>query len=73
MQCLYEAGKGHRIQLLDLLCEALNPALYSSRTSGTCTKVDKGHGVSPSNNFPVQQHPIMRKGRLICQAVQKVR
>lgn len=71
--CLYEAGKGHRIQLLDLLCEALNPALYSSRTSGTCTKVDKGHGVSPSNNFPVQQHPIMRKGRLICQAVQKVR
>ncbi|KAL9420172.1 hypothetical protein AB3S75_037870 [Citrus x aurantiifolia] len=71
--CLYEAGKGDRIQLLDLLCEALNPALYSSRTSGTCTKVDKGHGVSPSNNFPVQQHPIMRKGRLICQAVQKVR
>ncbi|KAH9771289.1 Origin of replication complex subunit 3 [Citrus sinensis] len=71
--CLYEAGKGDRIQLLDLLCEALNPALYSSRTSGTFTKVDKGHGVSPSNNFPVQQHPIMRKGRLICQAVQKVR
>ncbi|KAH9771292.1 Origin of replication complex subunit 3 [Citrus sinensis] len=73
VSCLYEAGKGDRIQLLDLLCEALNPALYSSRTSGTFTKVDKGHGVSPSNNFPVQQHPIMRKGRLICQAVQKVR
>lgn len=73
VQCLYEAGKGDRFQLLDLLCETLDPALCSSRASDTCTKVEKGHGVSPSNNFRLQQYPILRKGRLIHQAIQKVR
>lgn len=32
--CLYEAGKYHKISMLDLLCEALDPSSYTSRADG---------------------------------------
>lgn len=31
MQCLYEAGKHGKVQLLDIFCEAVNPDLHTQK------------------------------------------
>lgn len=72
LQCLYEAGKGDQIRLLDLLCEALDPATYNCRISDTCTKVEKDPTGS-SNDSWHQQYPLSRRDHFICQAIRKVR
>lgn len=70
VQCLYEAGKYSRVQLLDLFCESLNHVLYPSRDS--VMSDEKDHGLS-STNDPFQQYSIMQSGGLICQIARRVR
>ncbi|KAJ4720942.1 origin of replication complex subunit 3 [Melia azedarach] len=70
--CLYEAGKGDQIRLLDLLCEALDPATYNCRISDRRTKVEKDPTGS-SNDSWHQQYPLSRRDHFICQAIRKVR
>ncbi|XP_015878379.3 origin of replication complex subunit 3 isoform X1 [Ziziphus jujuba] len=71
--CLYEAGK-HKIRLLDIFCEALDPEAYNSVASDNHTGLGKGFGIStPSDPSMRQQCFTMRKGGFICQAIQKVR
>ena len=72
VQCLYEAGKYSRVQLLDLFCEALNPDLCPQRDS-VCPVVDeKDRGLSLANDS-CQQYSIVQSGSLIRQIVRKVR
>lgn len=72
VQCLYEAGKYSRVQLLDLFCEALNHVLSPSRDSVCHTRDDKDHGLSAINDSS-QQYSIMQSGGFICQIVRRVR
>lgn len=72
LQCLYEAGKYNKGQLLDLLCEALDPDIYNSIGSDTQTTSGKSFEISSSSNHSMAgQH--LRKGGPISQAIQKVR
>lgn len=71
-QCLYEAGKYNKVQLLDLFCEALDPDLYNSMASENQTRSGKGFEVSSSSDhFMARQN--LRKGGPIHKAIQKVR
>lgn len=71
-QCLYEAGKYNKVQLLDLFCEALDPDLYNSMASENQTRSGKGfEGSSSSDHFMARQN--LRKGGSIHKAIQKVR
>ncbi|XP_044500665.1 origin of replication complex subunit 3 isoform X2 [Mangifera indica] len=69
--CLYEAAKGDKIQLLDLLCEALDPTSYNSTTSDSHRKLEKDTGACSLNDCP--QYPMLRRGSFICQVVCKVK
>lgn len=72
VQCLYEAGKYSKVQLLDLLCEALNKDLYPLRDSSCQEGDEKDNGVSLTNE-PCQQYSIMQSNGFICQIGRKVR
>lgn len=74
LQCLYEAGKCNKTQLLDLFCEALDPDTYNSLTSDNQTGIGKGFVQSLSNDHcMLEQNFSYRKGRIICQLFRRVR
>lgn len=62
-QCLYEAAKYHKISLLDLYCEALDPGLDMENIFKM-----------PSSDYGVVGQPSkLHVGGLICRAIRKVR
>ncbi|KAM7273501.1 hypothetical protein ACFE04_028165 [Oxalis oulophora] len=69
---LYEAGKYEKIQLLDLLCETLDPEFYNSlgAGAGTETEIEKN---SLSSDRQSRQYLSLRKGGVIFHAVRRVR
>lgn len=69
--CLYEAGKYHKISLLDLYCEALDPDLYDSRDSDLHLDLENNFRMPSNNQSVVGQHPNLRMGGFICQAIRK--
>lgn len=73
LQCLYEAGKYHKISLLDLYCEALDPDLYDSRGSDLHLDLENNFRMPSNNQSVVGQHPNLHMGGFICQAIRKVR
>ncbi|OMO92333.1 Origin recognition complex, subunit 3 [Corchorus capsularis] len=60
--CLHEAGKGEKVRLLDLYCEASDPESYNKRKA----ELDKDPDVPPSG-------PILIKGHAISEAIRLVR
>lgn len=74
LQCLYEAGKCNKTQLLDLYCEALDPDTYNSLASDSRTVIGKAFVQSlSSDHCMLEQNLSYRKGRLICQLVCRMR
>lgn len=74
LQCLYEAGKYNKIRLLDLLCEALNPDLYTSRASNNHAVLEKDVGVPMATDRCIRRkYSTLRKGGFVGQIVRKVR
>ncbi|KAG6714539.1 hypothetical protein I3842_05G207000 [Carya illinoinensis] len=72
--CLYEAGKYNKIRLLDLLCEALNPDLYTSRASNDHVVLEKDVGVPMATDRCIRRkYSTLRKGGFVGQIVRKVR
>ncbi|XP_059667444.1 origin of replication complex subunit 3 [Cornus florida] len=72
--CLYEAGKYHKVNLLDLYCEVLDPQLYDSSASDNHLGLGKIFRMSSSGRCVHGQYPpSLEKGGLICQAIRKVR
>ncbi|XP_047316255.1 origin of replication complex subunit 3 [Impatiens glandulifera] len=71
VMCLYEAGKSHGVNLLDLFCEVLDPKLYYSRISGNQLGIDERSGMSPfcgkGNN------PTTYAGSIITQVICNIR
>ncbi|KAF6150570.1 hypothetical protein GIB67_030371 [Kingdonia uniflora] len=59
--CLYEAAKFHNVQLLEILCEALNPDSYNLRVSS-----NRQSGVG-------ELYSVDQKGSQIYLAIRKVR
>ncbi|PON98354.1 Origin recognition complex, subunit [Trema orientale] len=72
VMCLYEAGKYNKVQLLDLLCEALDPDIYNSIASDTHTRSGKGFEISSSSNHSMARQYLQKDGP-ISQAIEKVR
>lgn len=71
--CLYEAGKCNKIRLLDLLCESLDPDLYTSRASNNVV-LEKDCGLPiTSDRFMRRKYSTLQKGGFISQIVRKVR
>ncbi|KAJ4844921.1 hypothetical protein Tsubulata_035299 [Turnera subulata] len=71
VQCLHESGKYGKVRLLDIFCEALDPLLCSPSGSKTDNNMGKDSTVSPGHQMS-QQHPGLRKGGFIDQAVRTV-
>ncbi|XP_022159470.1 origin of replication complex subunit 3 isoform X2 [Momordica charantia] len=71
--CLYEVGKFGKVQLLDLLCEALDPQLFRPITSENSRILQQGQGISSSSSCEVQYQFSSRKDGYICQAIGKLR
>ncbi|XVF06829.1 hypothetical protein REPUB_Repub06bG0084800 [Reevesia pubescens] len=67
--CLYVIGKGEKVRLLDLFCEAIDPEPYNQIEFDTRTKLEKDSVLSPCS----RQCPSLRKGRVISEAVHLVR
>ncbi|KAL4353622.1 hypothetical protein GQ457_06G015420 [Hibiscus cannabinus] len=61
--CMYVIGKGEKVRLLDLFCEAIDPDSHNQREFGTHMKLENDPVVSPS----------LIKGGVICEAVRLVR
>ena len=73
LQCLYEAGNCNKIRLLDLLCEALDPDLYTSKASNNVVlENDCGLPIT-SDRFMRRKYSTSQKGGLISQIIRKVR
>ncbi|XP_030936949.1 origin of replication complex subunit 3 isoform X2 [Quercus lobata] len=71
--CLYEAGNCNKIRLLDLLCEALDPDLYTSKASNNVVlENDCGLPIT-SDRFMRRKYSTSQKGGLISQIIRKVR
>ncbi|XP_023873191.2 origin of replication complex subunit 3 isoform X2 [Quercus suber] len=71
--CLYEAGNCNKIRLLDLLCEALDPDLYTSKASNNVVlENDCGLPIT-SDLFMRRKYSTSQKGGLISQIIRKVR
>ncbi|KAM3682664.1 hypothetical protein ACJW31_12G089400 [Castanea mollissima] len=71
--CLYEAGNCDKIRLLDLLCEALDPDLYTSKASNNVVlENDCGLPIT-SDRFMRRKYSTSQKGGLISQIIRKVR
>lgn len=73
LQCLYEAGKYHKISLLDLYCEALDPDLWETRASDFHSVLDNNLKVPSNNQIMVGEQNNLHTGGFICQAIRKVR
>ncbi|XP_057970012.1 origin of replication complex subunit 3 isoform X2 [Malania oleifera] len=71
--CLHEAGRYNKIQLLDLLCEALNPDVYISRASQHHSRIHKDFETSSRDCFMHQLPHSLNKTGFISQAIRKVR
>ncbi|KAL8095531.1 hypothetical protein AgCh_036815 [Apium graveolens] len=71
--CLYEAGKYHKISLLDLYCEALDPNLWETRASGVHSVLDNNLKVPSNNQIVVGEQNNLHMGGFICRAIRKVR
>ncbi|GMJ12229.1 origin recognition complex subunit 3 [Hibiscus trionum] len=61
--CLYATGKGEKVRLLDLFCEAIDPDSHNQREFDSHMKLEKDPVISPSRI----------KGGAICEAVRLVR
>ncbi|KAH1113997.1 hypothetical protein J1N35_007375 [Gossypium stocksii] len=61
--CLYATGKGEKVRLLDLFCEAIDPKSYNQGEFDTNMKAEKDPVLSSSRI----------KGHVICKAVRLVR
>ncbi|GLT95279.1 hypothetical protein SLE2022_129710 [Rubroshorea leprosula] len=68
--CLYEAGKVDKIHLLDLLVEALDPNSYNLKASDAHINQERNFILSNSSGL---QHPRLKKGGVINQAVSCLR
>ncbi|XP_077242896.1 origin recognition complex subunit 3 [Tasmannia lanceolata] len=75
VMCLYEAGKFHRMQLLDILCEALDPDFCNLEASDYLLTVGKDITLPSSADHGLHDGECsgLTKGRFILQAVQTVR
>ena len=73
LQCLYQVGKYGKVQLLDLLCEALDPQLFKPITSENSSRLQQGKGMSFSSSCELQYQFSSRKDGYIYQAIRKVR
>lgn len=75
LQCLYEAGKFHKIQLLDIFCEALDPDFLESRASDYISGEGKIFAKTSSANDRLLdgENFTLKKGTFIAQAVHKIR
>ncbi|XP_023534343.1 origin of replication complex subunit 3 isoform X1 [Cucurbita pepo subsp. pepo] len=73
VQCLYQVGKYGKVQLLDLLCEALDPQLFKPITSENSSRLQQGKGMSFSSSCELQYQFSSRKDGYIYQAIRKVR
>jgi origin recognition complex subunit 3 len=68
-QCLYEAGRHGKVQLLDIFCEAINPDLLTQKDSNIellMSKVTSGNFSSGNSGagrrFIAQSLDIVRYG-----------
>ncbi|KAJ4965321.1 hypothetical protein NE237_017170 [Protea cynaroides] len=73
--CLYEAGKFQNMLLLDILCEALDPALCNSNALDNHVEIGNDSAKPSSlDHYPLGgQYAGLRKGSFISQAVSRVR
>lgn len=73
LQCLYQVGKFSKVQLLDLLCEALDPQLLKPITSENSSRLQQEKGTSFSSSYELQYQFSSRKDGYIYQVIRKVR
>lgn len=71
--CLYQVGKFSKVQLLDLLCEALDPQLLKPITSENSSRLQQEKGTSFSSSYELQYQFSSRKDGYIYQVIRKVR
>ncbi|XP_038906703.1 origin of replication complex subunit 3 isoform X2 [Benincasa hispida] len=71
--CLYQVGKFGKVQLLDLLCEALDPQLFKPITSENSSRLQQEKGTSLSSSYELQYQFSSRKDGYIYQVIRKVR
>ncbi|XP_042493525.1 origin of replication complex subunit 3 [Macadamia integrifolia] len=73
--CLYEAGKFQNMQLLDIFCEALDPALYKLNALDNKVEIgsDSAKPSSADHCLLDGQSSGPRKGSFIFQAVRRVK
>ncbi|KAK1401660.1 hypothetical protein POM88_001265 [Heracleum sosnowskyi] len=71
--CLYEAGKFHKISLLDLYSESLDPDLWEIRASDLHSVLDNNLKVPSNNQIVAGEQNNLHMGGFICQAIRKVR
>ncbi|KAK1366324.1 Origin recognition complex subunit 3 [Heracleum sosnowskyi] len=69
--CLYEAGKYHKLSLLDLYYEALDPDLWETRASDLHSVSDNSLKVPANNQIMVGEQNNLHMGGFICQAIRK--
>lgn len=75
LQCLYEAGKFHKMQLLDIFCEALDPDFSELRASNYIS----GEGIffskpsSADHRMLDGENSSLKKGTFIAQAIHRIR
>ncbi|KAK1401662.1 hypothetical protein POM88_001267 [Heracleum sosnowskyi] len=70
--CLYVAGKYHKLSLLDLYCEALDPDLWETRASYLHSVSDNSLKVPANNQIVVGEQNNLHMGGFICQAIRKI-
>lgn len=71
--CLYEAGKFHKISLLDLYSESLDPDLWEIRAYDLHSVLDNNLKVPSNNQIVAGEQNNLHMGGFICQAIRKVR
>ncbi|KGN50331.1 origin of replication complex subunit 3 [Cucumis sativus] len=71
--CLYQVGKFGKVQLLDLLCEALDPQFFKPLTSENSSRLQQEQGTSFSSSYELPYQFSSRKDGYIYQVVRKVR
>ncbi|KAJ8628911.1 hypothetical protein MRB53_022234 [Persea americana] len=75
VMCLYEAGKFHKIQLLDIFCEVLDPDFLELRASDYISGEGKNFAKTSSTNDRLLdgENFTLKKGTFTAQAVHKIR
>ncbi|XP_016467174.2 origin of replication complex subunit 3 isoform X1 [Nicotiana tabacum] len=69
LMCLHEAGRYHRVALMDLYWEALDPGLYNSRSSDNNLESAKGMSLLSNNHHHFRQ----QKADFTNQVIRKMR